>query len=326
MPPTFSGNQLAGFAREVSEGLTGSPKSLPPKYLYDAVGSELFESITEQPEYYPTRTEAGILRECASKLGALLGEDVSVVELGSGSSTKTTILLESFLESQKGLHYVPIDISRTMLKETADRLDARYPEIGVTPIASQYETGLEKASALVTEDESVPDHMLVLFLGSSIGNMEPEEGIAFLKKVRQQLEPNDAVLVGFDLQKDVGVLEAAYNDAAGFTARFNLNILARINRELSGDFDLRTFTHEAFYNADAGRIEMHLRSGLGQAVSVSACERRFELEADETIHTESSYKYTRELIERCAGSAGFRVREIFTDEKEWFGLALFEPV
>ena len=325
MPPAPSEAQVEIFARDVELGLNALPKSLPPKYFYDATGSELFEEITAQPEYYPTRTEAAILRACSPELGSLLGEDVSLVELGSGSSAKTTILLESFLGFQDELHYVPIDISRTMLKETAARLDAAYPELAVTPIASAYEAGLETASALLTEDTNGPGRMLVLFLGSSIGNMEPMESTCFLRQVRRRLAPADAVLVGFDLQKDVSVLEAAYNDAEGVTARFNLNMLTRINRELGGEFDLGSFAHEAFYNADAGRIEMHLRSEHCQDVRIRRLKRRFVFEAAETIHTENSYKYTPGQIEALAGRADFRLREIFTDERDWFALALFEP-
>jgi len=325
MPPIFPDTQEA-FARDVADGLGSSPKSLKPKYFYDATGSDLFEEITRQPEYYQTRTEAGLLRQCAPILNDLMGEAVSLIELGSGSSAKTAILLESFLETSEELHYLPIDISKTMLSRTADRLDARYPELDITPIASPYEAGLKRASTLVAEDERVPDRMLVLFLGSSIGNMEYDESVHFLKGLREHFEPKDAFLIGFDLQKDVAILNAAYNDAAGITARFNFNILTRINTELGGEFDLDRFAHEAFYNEAAGRIEMHLRSQGRQVIAVAACERNFSLAAEETIHTENSYKYTLASIEDLAVRVGFRVREMFTDEKTWFALALFTPI
>ena len=326
MPLTFPDSHREAFAQDVVVGLGSTPKSLKPKYFYDATGSELFEEITRQPEYYLTRTEAGLLRQCAPALSNLVGKGVSVVELGSGSSAKTAILLESFLETSEELHYLPIDISKSMLRQTADRLDARYPALDVTPIASPYEAGLKRASTLVAADDQVPDRMLVLFLGSSIGNMEHDESVQFLKGLREHLEPKDAFLIGFDLQKDVAILNAAYNDAAGVTERFNFNILTRINTELEGEFDRKRFAHEAFYNVPAGRIEMHLRSNGRQEVAVAACQRSFSFANQETIHTESSYKYTLASIEGLAASAGFRVRETFTDEKDWFALSLFTPV
>lgn len=258
-------------------------------------------------------------------LRELMGDHVSLVELGSGSSVKTAILLESFLQGSDELHYLPIDISQSMLRETADRLDANYPELDITPIASQYEAGLKRASTLVAEDEDVPDRMLVLFLGSSIGNMEPEEALSFLQGLREHLEPKDAFLIGFDLQKDPAVLTAAYNDRAGVTARFNLNILTRINRELGGDFDLERFSHLAFYNDVEGRVEMHLRTSESHHVAVSACDATFAFDEGETIHTENSYKYTRASIGALAAGAGFDVREIFTDDQDWFALALLDP-
>ena len=325
MPPTVPNSHREVFVQDVAAGLGKTPKSLKPKYFYDATGSELFEKITRQPEYYLTRTEAGLLRRCAPALGDIMGEDVSLVELGSGSSAKTSILLESLLESSNELHYLPIDISKTMLTATANRLDARYPELEVTPIASPYEAGLKRASTLVAEDERVPDRMLVLFLGSSIGNMELAESVDFLEGLRAHLEPNDAFLIGFDLQKDVSVLNAAYNDAAGVTERFNFNVLTRINAELGGEFDLERFEHKAFYNEARGRIEMHLVSRVEQAVAVEACARSFAFAAEESIHTESSYKYTRASIEDLAARSRFRVREMFTDESDWFALALFTP-
>ena len=326
MPLTFPDSHREAFAQDVVVGLGSTPKSLKPKYFYDATGSELFEEITRQPEYYLTRTEAGLLRQCAPALSNVVGKGVSVVELGSGSSAKTAILLESFLETSEELHYLPIDISKSMLHQTADRLDARYPALDVTPIASPYEAGLKRASTLVAADDRVPDRMLVLFLGSSIGNMEHDESVQFLKGLREHLEPKDAFLIGFDLQKDVAILNAAYNDAAGVTERFNFNILTRINTELEGEFDRKRFAHEAFYNVPAGRIEMHLRSNGRQEVAVAACQRSFSFAAEETIHTESCYKYTLASIEGLAASAGFRVRETFTDEKDWFALSLFTPV
>ncbi len=314
-----------GFAADVRRGLRARPKVLPAKYFYDAHGSRLFEAITELPEYYPTRTETAILRRSAGELRGCLGGHLSLVELGSGSSTKTIILLERLLDEQDELHYFPIDISASILEETAERLDERYPELAVTAIASEYGAGLQRASRIVAERPSVPDRKLVLFLGSSIGNLEPPAAKAFLRRIRDTLSPGDGLLVGFDLQKDRRILHAAYNDAAGVTAAFNKNLLARINRELDGGFDLDAFSHRAFYNEDEGRIEMHLVSRRRQSVPIGVLGESFDFEEGETIHTESSYKYTLEQIGDYARGSGFSIRRLFTDEREWFALALLVP-
>lgn len=313
------------FAQDVLQGLSQNQKYLLAKYFYDELGSELFEEITRQPEYYPTRTEKAILHEIAPELSERLGHDVSLVELGSGSSAKTIVVLESLLESQGDLHYLPIDISPIILKETAERLDARFPSLDVTPIASQYESGLSRAALLVSEDEEKPNRKLVLFLGSSIGNLEPQGACSFLRGLRAQLKLEDALLIGFDLQKDVDVLERAYNDGAGVTARFNLNILTRINRELDASFELEDFEHRADYNEPRGRVEMHLKSRREHRVPVDKLNRSFAFAPGETIHTENSYKYTRAQIESYAIASGFRLGDLFTDERDWFGLALFYP-
>lgn len=313
------------FANDVALGLGTSPKFLLAKYFYDETGSLLFEEITRQPEYYPTRTEASILEANAAAIGSHMGRAVSLVELGSGSSTKTRILLESLLKTSDELRYLPIDISPSILKETADELDEAYPGLDVTPIASQYESGLKHASDLVSENSETADRMLVLFLGSSIGNMEPRQASRFLEKVRSHLGEKDAFLVGFDLVKEAGVLNAAYNDAKGVTAKFNLNVLHRINRELEGRFEVDLFSHLAFFNAEKSRIEMHLVSAKEQRVRIGALDKTYSFRADETIHTESSYKYTPETIRDYASRAGFEIESIFTDERSWFALALMTP-
>ncbi len=269
MPQPGSFDSEDEFARDVLEGLARRPRMLSPKYFYDETGSDLFEEITRQPEYYLTRTEASLLRRWAPSISELVGDDVSLVELGSGSSAKTTILLESLLEKYRRLRYLPIDISESILHETASELDRRYPALEVTPIASQYESGLSRASVLIGE-ETGAGSMLVLFLGSSIGNLEPEESIDFLARVRKKLGEKDRLLVGFDLVKADEILEAAYNDEAGVTARFNLNLLARINRELGGEFDLRrvltprVFQPRAEPGRDASRV-LRLAGGLGRS-------------------------------------------------------------
>ncbi len=325
MPDPESSDFLEEFARDVREGLRSEPKFLLAKYFYDEAGSKIFEQITDLPEYYPTRTEASILRENASEIRDALESDISLVELGSGSSTKTTILLENIMEAQKELHYLPIDISPTILDQTARKLDALYPGLTTIPIASEYGDGLRRATRIAVEEPEVADRKLVLFLGSSIGNFEPRDAGALLDTVRDGMESNDALLIGFDLQKDKKVLEAAYDDAAGVTARFNLNILTRINRELGGEFDPETFRHRAVYSAEVGRIELHLVSQKSQEVRIEQIKETVRLEKDEYIHTESSYKYTRPLIEWIAHAARFKVGKVFTDDNNWFAVALFFP-
>ena len=313
------------FAPDVLEGLATQPKYLLAKYFYDETGSELFEQITEQPEYYPTRTEAHILRTHAAEIRGAMDGDICLVELGSGSSNKTTILLKNLLEEQDQLHYLPIDISPEILNESAEKLAADFGGLTTIPIASEFGKGLGRANWIISQKDKVPDRKLVLFLGSSIGNFETLESQSFLRMVRDKMHREDAILVGFDLQKDRDVLNAAYNDKAGVTARFNLNILARINRELDGDFDLERFSHRAFYNEAEGRIEMHLVSGSPQEVTLRQLNESFLFAKGETIHTESSYKYTPELIENIAQKSGLETKRLFTDENEWFGVALLTP-
>ncbi len=313
------------FADDVREGLSNQPKYLHPKYFYDKAGSELFERITEQPEYYPTRTEASILKGHAPDIRDAVDGEVSLVELGSGSSNKTTILLDCFLEEQSRLPYLPIDISPKILEQSAERLDSDYEGLATIPIASDYATGLSAANRIIDEKNHLPDRKLVLFLGSTIGNFEPPAARSFLRMIRDRMRDGDGLLVGFDLQKDREVLNAAYNDRAGVTARFNLNLLTRINRELGGTFDLEQFSHRAFYNDDKGRIELHLKSEKEQEITIDSLDETYVFEKEETIHTESSYKYTLGLIENHAQSGGFETERVFTDDKEWFALALMTP-
>lgn len=320
-PLTFE-NQ---FARDVIEGLATQPKFLLAKYFYDETGSALFEQITEQQEYYPTRTEAHILRTYASEIRRAMDGDICLVELGSGSSNKTTILLKTLLEEQDQLHYLPIDISPEILNEAAKKLEDEFGGLAAIPIAAEFSQGLGRANWIVSQKDKVPNRKLVLFLGSSIGNFETLESQSFLRMVRDKMRRDDAILVGFDLQKDHEVLNAAYNDQAGVTAQFNLNILARINRELGGDFELERFSHRAFYNEAEGRIEMHLESDSPQEVALGKLNESFTFVKGETIHTESSYKYTPELIESIAGKSDLKVIRLFTDENKWFGVALLTP-
>jgi dimethylhistidine N-methyltransferase len=325
MPQLEEKYVVDSFACDVHEGLSSRPKYLQPKYFYDKVGSELFEQITEQPEYYPTRTEASILKGYAPNIRDAVDGEVSLVELGSGSSNKTTILLDCFLEEQGRLPYLPIDISPKMLEQSAERLDSDYEGVATIPIASDYADGLHEANRIIHEKEHLPDRKLVLFLGSTIGNFEPPAARSFLQMIRKRMRDGDGLLVGFDLQKEREVLHAAYNDRAGVTARFNLNLLTRINRELGGSFDLEQFSHHAFYNDGKGRVELHLKSEDDQTVSVDHLEETYAFEKEETIHTESSYKYTLGLIDDHAQASGFDTEQVFTDDKKWFALALMTP-
>ena len=250
-----------GLGDEVRAGLTARPKTLPTKYLYDDLGSALFEVICLLPEYYLTRSEAAILRAHARDIVAAVGDTLEIVELGSGTATKTRLLLDAALARQGTLRYSPIDISRSALDQTVHALNAEYPAITVDPQVADYFEGLRRFSRNGVE------RTLVLFLGSNIGNFEPYEARRTLSAVRETLRPGDSLLMGADMKKDVAILEAAYNDKLGVTAAFNKNLLWRINRELGGHFDLDSFRHRAKYNSAEGRVEMHLISDTAQDVA-----------------------------------------------------------
>ena len=314
--------------------LASKNKYLSPKYLYDKVGSQLFEQICIQPEYYLTRTEASILSKYAPFISNLLGNNIHIIELGSGSSSKTAILLSRFSSQKKRIYYFPIDISSTILAESAQRLKSQFPKANIVGIASDYNMGIERAAAECKVAEKVKKKnnnddisytKLVLFLGSSIGNFELIEARSLLRSVRQRLNASDFLLVGFDLQKDESVLNAAYNDKAGITAKFNLNLLARINRELVGNFELEKFEHYAFYNHEQHRMEMHLISKIDQQLYIGALGKTFSLKKGESIHTENSYKYSLNQIDALAEDCGFSIEKNFTDKKRWFNLALLSP-
>lgn len=320
------------LARDVQLGLGSRPKYLQPKYFYDEAGSRLFENICLQNEYYLTRTEAELLsRHCSELVADHNKQDrVNVIELGSGTSLKTRILFRSLLSEQhKKVCYLPIDISQTALLETVNMLSGDFPNLDVREIISDYGPGLETACRLLSTDgESAAGEnrgKIILFLGSSIGNLNPVESVAFLRMIRRNMNPDDSLVIGFDLEKDAGILEGAYNDAAGVTTRFNLNILSRINREIGGHFDLSTFLHRAFYNNMQHRIEMHLVSEVEQTVRVDALKRHFEFYKGESIHTENSYKYSVRRIEKLAQQCGLHAKQHFTDTREWFDLCLLKP-
>jgi L-histidine N-alpha-methyltransferase len=296
------------FAREVRAGLTrAGQKTLPCRYLYDDVGSALFEAITFLPEYGLTRADARLVWRHAEEIAARVPGRVIVAELGSGTGAKTRAILERFGSRQAA--YYPIDVSRAALDRCARELAALGT---IVPLELNYLEGLRNVAERRAGDES----LLVLFLGSTIGNFEPEDAADFLASVRECLEPGDAVLLGTDLVKPHEQMLAAYDDPTGVTAAFNLNLLGRINRELDGDFDLRQFQHMACYDVGAQRIEMHLRSRCEQVVRIRKAELVVEFDAGETIWTEVSHKFLPEEIGRLARSAGFRLERQWID-CEW---------
>lgn len=325
-----SNKEFEEFATDVARCLASKNKYLSPKYLYDKVGSQLFEQICLQPEYYLTRTEASILNKHALLISKLAGSNIKIIELGSGSSSKTAILLSYLSSQKKRIYYFPIDISSSILIETERKLKSQFPNASIIGIRSDYDTGIDRAAAECMAIEkknnnNIPHTKLVLFLGSSIGNFELIEARSLLRSVREKLHTNDFLLIGFDLQKDESVLNAAYNDKAGMTAKFNLNLLARINRELGGNFELGKFEHCAFYSRERHRIEMHLVSKTDQQLYIDALGKTFALRKGESIHTENSYKYSLSQIAALAEDCGFTVEKNFTDKKRWFDLALFSP-
>ncbi len=311
---------VASFAEDVVKGLSAAPKTLPPKYFYDQAGAKLFEEICELPEYYLTRTEHAILNHHADAIASFFDNDVTLVELGSGNSAKTRILIEAFLRRSANLHYLPIDLSKHILIETARSLLNDYHELEITAYIADYHLALEalKGRRMGTK--------LILFLGSNIGNFDPDEAEIFLRKTRATMNERDRLLVGIDLIKDKRILQPTYDDAQGVTARFNLNMLARINRELGGNFDLANFRHRAFLKESLSRIEMHLESTIRQTVTLRKLTRRFAFEKDETIHTENSYKFSMPQINELAHRSGFAVEKSWLDARKWFSVNLLAPV
>jgi len=309
----------ASLRSDALAGLTATPKTLPPKWFYDAEGSALFEKITELPEYYPTRAERAILRFAAAEIAALSGARV-LVELGSGSSEKTRLLLDALRDRGTLRAYVPIDVSESALAAAGDALAVEYPALDVHAVVSDFEEHLGLPSG---PDASGP--RLVAFLGSTIGNMMPAQRAAFLARVRAQLRPGDAFLLGTDLVKDPSVLVAAYDDSAGVTAAFNKNVLAVLNTSLGADFDLDEFEHVALWDAAREWIEMRLRSASPQEVHVPGIGLTVRFGAGEEMRTEVSAKFRRPGVERELAAAGFAMRSWWTDPAEQFGLSLSVP-
>jgi dimethylhistidine N-methyltransferase len=295
---------------DVIAGLSLPQKSLPPKYFYDAEGSRLFERICRLPEYYLTRAELSLTRAHLDAIARFAGRGCELVEYGSGASLKTRLLIRALGPSA----YVPVDISAAALAGASRRLAREFPRLHLFAVTGDFSQPLR----LPVFRARAARRRVVYFPGSTIGNLVPEEAQAFLKMTRGQVGRAGAMLVGVDLKKDASVLHAAYNDARGVTAAFNLNLLRRINRELGADFDLRRFRHYAFYNPAPGRIEMHLVSLRRQVVSLGA--HRFEFAPGETIHTENSYKYSVEEFSALAGEAGFRAERVWRDARARFAL------
>jgi dimethylhistidine N-methyltransferase len=302
------------FAHDVRAGLTAPQKWLPPRWFYDDVGSSLFDTICFLPEYYVTRAEAESLAANRFEIVDALGAPVRLVELGSGTARKTRILFDTMTARHPHLEYVPVDVDAAMLGRVGRDLIRDYDAMRVIAIRSDFRRPSIPLSLL----PRTRSRTVVLFLGSTIGNLDPAEAVAMLRDLRASLAPGDALLLGADLRKDRSVLEAAYNDALGVTAAFNLNLLARINRELRADFDLAAFAHRAFYEEELGRIEMHLVSRQAQRVRIEALDLEVPFQEGESIHTESSYKHDAETLRTLAEEAQFAVSRTWTDARRWF--------
>ena len=314
---TSSNTRATAFsplAEEVLTGLSASPKKLPPKLFYDAQGSSLFERITELPEYYLTRTERAVFEQYADEIVAQAGSNLTLVELGAGTAIKTRLLVEAVSRKQLRVAFYPVDVSVSAMKQAVSTLNGHIPNLRVHPIIADYSHHVPL--------HSIPGCKLVLFIGSSIGNFEIAEAVQFLRRVRSSLRPGEALLLGFDMTKSPDLLRAAYNDAQGVTAQFNKNMLARINRELGGQFDLEGFQHVAFWNSAMSRIEMHLESRLDQKVWIRGLGMAFDFSAGERIHTENSYKYTPASIADMLKQSGFHLERSWTDARQWFSTVL----
>jgi dimethylhistidine N-methyltransferase len=303
---------ISPMRSDLLTGFRGRPKSIPCKYFYDEQGSRLFEQICELDEYYPTRTELGILHAHAPAIARALGPRVRVVELGSGSGNKTDLFVDAL---DRPAQYVAVDISAEALIAATHRLSRRRRDLAVGRVVADYTQSFTLPASPEPHEKTV-----AYFPGSTLGNFEPEEASAFLGRLARMVGPSGAVVLGVDLKKNPAVLHAAYNDGLGVTARFNLNVLAHANREVGTNFDLGRFYHSAFYDPAFGRIEMFLVSAGRQTVRIGDDE--FRLEDGEGILTEYSYKFTRHGLDTLAASAGLRVAEVWTDERRWFALAL----
>lgn len=303
------------IALEVLEGLTATPKWLPSKLFYDEIGSALFEQITELPEYYLTRTERSIFENYAGEMLQQAGSALTLVELGAGTATKTSILIEQLLVTQRRALFYPIDVSPSALQEAVMQLGRQFPELRVNPIVADYTGGVPALSR-------ISGRKLVLYIGSSIGNFEPEEAIRILRRIRRTLRAGDALLLGADFAKSPKIILPAYDDSQGITAQFNKNILARLNREFDADFDVDLFLHIPMWNRRLSRIEAYLESTTVQNVFIPALDLDLSFAPGERIHTENSYEYTDDMIESILRDSGFTLEHTWCDRKKWFGVHL----
>ena len=306
---------IPDYAQEVVRGLTARPKTLPCKLFYDERGSALFEEITRLTEYYPTRTEFEILQQRSSEMVQAAGSPISVVELGAGTATKTSTLLRAVARRQIRVRYFPVDISPTALTEAKERVQRDLPGAHVQPVIADFGNGFHFLG-------EIPGRKLVLYLGSSIGNFDPDDAASLLRKVRERLSEGDALLLGTDMVKSPRVLVPAYDDAQGVTEQFNKNILWRINRELGANFDLDSFHHIAEWNPRRSRMEIYLESTRAQTVVLKLTRTTVKFAPGERIHTENSYKYTLEMVERMLCVSGFSLEKSWFDRRKWFGLHL----
>ena len=301
------------FLSDAIAGLSSDPRTLPCKYFYDARGAALFQKICEVPEYYITRTEIDILDRHRAEIATQLGPQIELIGLGTGAGTKTRILIEALEEPAV---YIPVDISAKQLRQSAAVFHEIFPDLEILPVAADY-----LQPVVLPSPRRKAARNVVYFPGSTIGNFEPDKAIRFLRRVAKVCGANGGLLIGVDLQKDRHVIEAAYNDSAGVTAEFNLNLLVRANRELGADFDLTHWRHQAIYNSTHGRIEMYLISKTAQTVRIG--DQQFGFAAGERILTEYSYKYTPEGFAALASRAGLKFQKIWTDDARLFGVFYF---
>jgi L-histidine N-alpha-methyltransferase len=309
-----SAPESSDFSADVVAGLSGNPRSLPYKYFYDERGAALFQKICELPEYYVTRTEIVILDRNRADIAAQLGPNIQLIGLGTGAGTKTRILIEAL---EKPAVYIPVDISEKQLRESTAVFRKLFPELEILPVCADY-----LQPVVLPSPRRKPARNVVYFPGSTIGNFEPDDAVQFLCRIANVCRGGGALLIGVDLKKDRKVLELAYNDRAGVTAQFNLNLLERINRELGADFDLDLWRHRAIYDSEHGRIEMHLISEIDQFVHLD--KHKFHFRRAEKILTEFSYKYLPEEFAALAGKAGFDFGRMWTDEARLFGVFYFK--
>ena len=303
------------FADEIRKTLLASEKSISPKFFYDENGSKIFDQICSLPEYYPYNSETEILKTVEKRLLPYISDEFHLVELGSGSSVKTRILIDILLKSQTNLQYFPIDISE-ILDQSAKNLCSDYPNLTITGVVDTFENGLDFIEHYDNKSN------LITFLGSSFGNFNQGDGLKFLKKINNLMKPDDLFLIGLDLKKDPKILHDAYNDTQNITAKFNLNILKRINEELGGDFLLHNFEHHAIYDEQKSRIEMYLRSLSNQTVKIPKADLSISLYKDELIHTENSHKFSISQIELLLRDSNFKKLEIWFDSRKYFALIL----